>query len=115
MGTCACGCSLWSWACWHKQLGAALTKQHTSTLGDVAKALPSLNNSEAPQENLVLAAFSTLVSLHVGCKAERQQSSYFIQAHDAGGWQACVLCGPMVFHIVLACVKMLSNCCKSTA
>jgi hypothetical protein len=51
--------------------------QHTSTLGDVAKALISLNNSEAPQENLVLTAFTTLVSLHVGCKAEKAAIELF--------------------------------------
>jgi hypothetical protein len=47
-----------------------LTKQQIERLGDVTKALISLNNSAAPQGNLVLAAFTTLVSLHVGCKAE---------------------------------------------
>jgi hypothetical protein len=34
---------------------------------------------------------------------------------NAVGWQACLLRGPMVFYIVLARVKMPSNCRKSTA
>jgi hypothetical protein len=55
-----------------------LTMQQTERFGDVAKALLSLNSSAVPHENLVLAAFTTLVSLHVGCKAEKAAFHYCV-------------------------------------